>query len=182
MDHFTDLRSEMVIELEKAGIEIELQHHEVGTAGQAEIDVKFDTLLAMADKLMLFKYVIKNVAWAAGKTATFMPKPLFGENGSGMHTHMSLFKGGRNQFFDRRDEHHLSATAKAFIAGLLVHAREMSAVLAPWVNSYQRPAPGLIYSANMTKPLPIGVPFMKTHINRKRFDHVVLPHIPEAPN
>ena len=97
----------------------------------------------MADKTMTYRLVVKEVAAWHGYYATFMPKPLFGENGSGMHTHMSLFKGGRNQFFDAKDPNHLSTTAKAFIAGLLVHARELSAVLAQWVNSYKRLVPGL---------------------------------------
>jgi glutamine synthetase len=92
-DHFQDLRSEMILTMERLGIEIEVQHHEVATAGQAEIDMRFDTLLVMADKLMLYKYVVKNVARAAGYTATFMPKPLFQDNGSGMHCHQSLWRG-----------------------------------------------------------------------------------------
>ena len=96
----------------------------------------------MADKTMTYRIVVKEVAAWHGYYATFMPKPLFGENGSGMHTHMSLFKNGRNQFFDAKDPNHLSKTAKSFIAGLLVHAREMSAVLAQWVNSYKRLVPG----------------------------------------
>ena len=102
MDHLTDLRSEMVVELEKAGVEVELQHHEVGTAGQAEIDIRFGTLLETADKLMLFKYIVKSVARKYGKTATFMPKPVFADNGSGMHTHQSLWKAGEPLFFDEQ--------------------------------------------------------------------------------
>ena len=98
MDHFQDLRSEMILTLESMGIEIEVQHHEVGTAGQAEIDMRFDTLLAMADKLMLYKYVVKSVARNANYTATFMPKPLYGDNGSGMHVHSSLWSGGEPLF------------------------------------------------------------------------------------
>ena len=104
--------------------------------------MRYDDALAMADKTMTFRFVVKEVAAWHGYYATFMPKPLFGENGSGMHTHMSLFKGGRNQFFDAKDPNHLSPTAKAFIAGLLTHARELSAVLAQWVNSYKRLVPG----------------------------------------
>ncbi|MEY2431675.1 MAG: glutamine synthetase, partial [Acidimicrobiaceae bacterium] len=100
MDQYQDLRSEMILTMERLGIEVEIQHHEVGTAGQAEIDMRFDTLLRMADKLMLYKYVVKNVAWAAGKSATFMPKPIFQDNGSGMHCHQSLWKGGEPLFFD----------------------------------------------------------------------------------
>ena len=100
MDHFQDLRSEMLLVMEQVGIETEVQHHEVGTAGQAEIDMRFDTMLSMADKLMLFKYVVKNVALAHGRTATFMPKPIFEDNGSGMHVHQSLWRGGEPLFFD----------------------------------------------------------------------------------
>ena len=104
--------------------------------------MRYADALAMADNTMTYRLIVKEVAAWHGYYATFMPKPLFGENGSGMHTHMSLFKGGRNQFFDAKDPHHLSKTAKGFIAGLLVHAREMSAVLAQWVNSYKRLVPG----------------------------------------
>ncbi len=104
--------------------------------------MRYDDALAMADKTMTYRIIVKEVAAWHGYYATFMPKPLFGENGSGMHTHMSLFKGGRNQFFDPKDPNHLSPTAKAFIAGLLRHARELSAVLAQWVNSYKRLVPG----------------------------------------
>ena len=104
--------------------------------------MRYADALAMADHCMTYRLIVKEVAAWHGYYATFMPKPLFGENGSGMHTHMSLFKNGRNQFFDAKDPHHLSKTAKAFIAGLLVHAREMSAVLAQWVNSYKRLVPG----------------------------------------
>ena len=104
--------------------------------------MRYADALAMADHTITYRLIVKEVAAWHGFYATFMPKPLFGENGSGMHTHMSLFKGGRNQFFDAKDPHHLSTTAKAFIAGLLVHAREMSAVLAQWVNSYKRLVPG----------------------------------------
>src|ERR671919_761163 len=100
MDHYQDLRSEMVLTLMDLGIPIEVQHHEVGTAGQAEMDMRFSSLLAMADNVMNYKYVVKNVAWRAGKTATFMPKPVFDDNGSGMHVHQSLWKSGQNLFYD----------------------------------------------------------------------------------
>src|SRR3989442_12416210 len=99
MDHYQDLRSEMILTMENMGIEIEVQHHEVGTAGQAEIDMRFDTLLSMADKLMLYKYIVKSVARAHNKTATFMPKPIFMDNGSGMHCHQSLRKGAKARMF-----------------------------------------------------------------------------------
>jgi glutamine synthetase len=142
MDHFQDIRSEMVLTMERLGIEVEIHHHEVGTAGQAEIDMRYDTLLRMADKVMLYKYVVKNVARANGYTATFMPKPLYQDNGSGMHTHQSLFQGDTNAFYDADDQYHLSDVAKSFIAGQLKHARELSALFAPSVNSYKRLVPG----------------------------------------
>ena len=141
-DHYVDLRDEISTNLQNAGFELERGHHEVGTGGQAEINYKFNTLLSAADDLQLFKYIVKNTAWKAGKTATFMPKPLFGENGSGMHVHQSLFKDGENAFFDASDEYNLSSVARAYIAGLLKHAREICSVVAQWVNSYKRLVPG----------------------------------------
>ncbi|HUF02328.1 MAG TPA: glutamine synthetase family protein [Gaiellaceae bacterium] len=140
-DAATEMRNDTIAALESVGIPIEYHHHEVGPS-QHEIDMRYADALAMADHTVTYRLIVKEVATWHGYYATFMPKPLYGENGSGMHTHMSLFKGGRNQFFDRRDGYHLSKTAKAFIAGLLVHAREMSAVLAQWVNSYKRLVPG----------------------------------------
>jgi glutamine synthetase len=140
-DAATEMRNDTIAALEAVGIPIEYHHHEVGPS-QHEIDMRYADALAMADYTITYRLVVKEVAAWHGYYATFMPKPLFGENGSGMHTHMSLFKNGRNQFFDAKDPHHLSQTAKAFIAGLLVHAREMSAVLAQWVNSYKRLVPG----------------------------------------
>jgi glutamine synthetase len=140
-DAATEVRNDTIAALESVGIQIEYHHHEVGPS-QHEIDMRFDDALAMADKTLTYRLVVKEVAAWHGYYATFMPKPLFGENGSGMHTHMSLFRRGRNQFFDAKDPHHLSDTAKAFMAGLLVHAREMAAVLAQWVNSYKRLVPG----------------------------------------
>jgi glutamine synthetase len=119
MDHFQDLRSEMTLVLQSLGIEVEVQHHEVGTAGQAEIDVRFDTLLRMADNLMLFKYVVKSVARANGLSATFMPKPLFQDNGSGMHTHQSLWRGGEPLFYSETGYAGLSDLARLYIGGLL---------------------------------------------------------------
>ncbi len=122
MDHFQDLRSEMILTLERLGVEVEVQHHEVGTAGQAEIDMRFDTLLAMADKLMLYKYVVKNVARKNGLSATFMPKPIFQDNGSGMHVHQSLWNGDEPLFFDEVGYAGLSDMARWYIGGLLTHA------------------------------------------------------------
>ena len=149
MDHFTDLRSEMVVQLENAGIDVELQHHEVGTAGQAEIDIRFDTLLAMADKTMMFKYIVKNTALAAGKTVTFLPKPIFGDNGSGMHTHQSLWKGDEPLFFDENGYAQLSDTARYYIGGLLHHAPSVLAFSNPTTNSYRRLVPGYEAPVNL---------------------------------
>jgi glutamine synthetase len=149
MDHFQDLRSEMTLTLQSMGIEVEVQHHEVGTAGQAEIDVRFDTLLSMADKLMLFKYVIKNVARNAGYTATFMPKPLFQDNGSGMHTHQSLWKGGEPLFYGETGYAGLSDIGRWYIGGLLAHARAILAFAAPTTNSYKRLVPGYEAPVNL---------------------------------
>jgi len=149
MDHFQDLRSEMTLTLQNMGIEVEVQHHEVGTAGQAEIDVRFDTLLTMADKLMLFKYVIKSVARNAGYTATFMPKPLFQDNGSGMHTHQSLWKGGEPLFYAETGYAGLSDIGRWYIGGLLAHARAILAFAAPTTNSYKRLVPGYEAPVNL---------------------------------
>ncbi len=149
MDHFTDLRSEMVVQLENAGIDVELQHHEVGTAGQAEIDIRFDTLLAMADKTMMFKYIVKNTALAASKTVTFLPKPIFGDNGSGMHTHQSLWNGDEPLFFDENGYAQLSDTARYYIGGLLHHAPSVLAFSNPTTNSYRRLVPGYEAPVNL---------------------------------
>ena len=141
LDAATDLRYETIQALEAVGIPIEYHHHEVAPS-QHEIDMRYAPALEMADATMTYRLIVKEIAAKHGVYATFMPKPLFGENGSGMHTHMSLFKDGRNQFFDQDDEYHLSPAAKQFIAGLLRHARELSAVFAQWVNSYKRLVPG----------------------------------------
>ena len=124
------------------GIPIEYVHHEVGPS-QHEIDMRFAPALEMADHTLTYRLIVKEIATKDGFYATFMPKPIFGENGSGMHTHQSLFNEGRNSFFDADDEWHLSDAGKAFIAGQLRHAREISAVFAQWVNSYKRLVPGL---------------------------------------
>ncbi|MHB8438570.1 MAG: type I glutamate--ammonia ligase [Acidimicrobiales bacterium] len=147
-DSFQDLRSEMVLTMEKLGIEIEVQHHEVATAGQAEIDMRFDTLLRMADKLMLYKYIVKNVARAAGYTATFMPKPLFQDNGSGMHCHQSLWNTGQPLFFG--DGYGgLSDIGRWYVGGLIKHARSVLAFAAPGTNSYKRLVPGYEAPVNL---------------------------------
>jgi glutamine synthetase len=142
MDQYQDLRTDMMLNLQKVGITVEVQHHEVGTAGQAEIDIKYDTLLRCADNLMTFKYVIKNTAWNAGKTVTFMPKPLFGDNGSGMHCHQSLWRDGSNLFFDETGYAGLSDTARHYIGGILKHAPAILAFTNPTTNSYRRLVPG----------------------------------------
>jgi glutamine synthetase len=141
MDAAGELRQETVRALETMGIPIEYVHHEVGPS-QHEIDMRFADALAMADHTVTYRLIVKEIAKKAGYHATFMPKPIFGENGSGMHTHQSLFRNGRNAFFDSDDEWHLSDAGKAFIAGQLRHAREISAVFAQWVNSYKRLVPG----------------------------------------
>jgi glutamine synthetase len=149
MDHYQDLRNEMVVELENVGIEVELQHHEVGTAGQAEIDMRFDTLLSMADKLMLYKYVIKNVGRRHGKSITFMPKPVFQDNGSGMHCHQSLWANGEPLFYDEAGYAQLSDLARWYIGGLLAHAPAVLAFTNPTVNSYKRLVPGYEAPVNL---------------------------------
>ncbi len=141
LDAASELRQETVRALEGMGIPIEYVHHEVGPS-QHEIDMRFSDALAMADHTVTYRLIVKEIAKKAGYHATFMPKPIFGENGSGMHTHQSLFNEGRNAFFDGDDEWNLSAVGKAFIAGQLRHAREISAVFAQWVNSYKRLVPG----------------------------------------
>ena len=143
MDHYQDLRSEMAATLMELGIEIELHHHEVASGGQGEIGMKFNTLLAMADQLMTFKYVLKNVAWRHGKSLTFMPKPIFQDNGSGMHTHQSLWKGGEPLFFDEAGYAGLSDLARWYIGGLLHHAPSILAFAAPTTNSLQAAGAGL---------------------------------------
>jgi glutamine synthetase len=141
LDAAGELRQETVRALESMGIPIEYVHHEVGPS-QHEIDMRFAPALDMADHTMTYRLIVKEIAKKAGFHATFMPKPIFGENGSGMHTHQSLFTDGRNAFFDAEDKWHLSDVGKAFIAGQLHHAREISAVFAQWVNSYKRLVPG----------------------------------------
>ena len=130
VDKQADLRDDISLKLIEAGLILERAHHEVGTGGQAEINYRFDTMVHAADDILKFKYIVKNTAEQWGKVATFMPKPLFGDNGSGMHTHQSLFNEGRNAFFDGDDDWNLSVVGKAFIAGQLRHARELSAVFA----------------------------------------------------
>jgi glutamine synthetase len=148
MDHYQDLRAEMVETLIKSGLNIECHHHEVATAGQCEIDQRFDTMVKSADNMMLYKYVIKNVAYQYGKSVTFMPKPLFGDNGSGMHTHQSLWKGSK-PLFAGDGYAGLSQLALWYIGGLLKHARALAAIIAPTTNSYKRLVPGYEAPVNL---------------------------------
>src|SRR5689334_14743677 len=174
-DSLQDLRTEMMLNLIEAGIEVEMQHHEVGTAGQSEIDLKFDTLVSMADKLQKYKYIIKNTAFQNGYTVTFMPKPLFMDNGSGMHVHQSLWKGGQPLFFDERGYGGLSETAVYYIGGLLKHAPALLAFCAPTTNSYRRLVPGyeapinLIYSAR-NRSACVRIPMVSKSPKAKRIE------------
>lgn len=148
-DTLQDLRAEMVETLENLGVPIEALHHEVAAAGQNEIDFRFDTLLRTADKLLLYKYVIKNVARKYGKTATFMPKPLYGDNGSGMHTHQSLWKNEKPLFYDESGYAGISQMARYYIGGLLTHASSIMAIAASTTNSYKRLVPGFEAPVNL---------------------------------
>jgi glutamine synthetase len=177
-DHYVDLRDEMATNLQNAGFTLERGHHEVGTAGQAEINYKFGTLLAAADDVLLFKYIIKNTAWQAGKTVTFMPKPLFGDNGSGMHVHQSLWKDGKPLFHDESGYAGLSDLARHYIGGILHHAPSLLAFTNPTVNSYHRLVPGyeapvnLVYSAR-NRSACIRIPVTGTSPKAKRIEYRV---------
>ncbi len=173
-DTLTDLRSEMVLMMQKVGIEVETHHHEVATAGQCEIDMKFTTLTRMADQLMWYKYIVKNVAKKHGKTATFMPKPLFGDNGSGMHCHVSLWKGGKPLFAG--DQYAgLSEMALYFTGGILRHAKAVCAITNPGTNSYRRLTPGyeapvnLAYSAR-NRSASVRIPMYSSSPKAKRLE------------
>ncbi len=174
-DHFADLRDQISLALDAQGLQVERAHHEVGTAGQAEINYRFDSLARSADKLMLFKYIVKNVVWNAGKTATFMPKPLFGDNGSGMHVHQSLWKDGTPLFYDESGYGGLSNTARWYIGGLLHHAPSLLALTNPTVNSYHRLVPGyeapinLVYSAR-NRSACVRIPITGTNPKAKRIE------------
>ncbi|MFN3653261.1 MAG: type I glutamate--ammonia ligase [Armatimonadota bacterium] len=175
MDHYQDLRSEMVLTMKQVGMEVELHHHEVGTAGQSEIDLRFDTLVKMADTLMTYKYIIRNVARRAGKAVTFMPKPIFQDNGSGMHCHQSLWKGGKPLFFDESGYAGLSETAIYYIGGLLKHAPALLALTNPTTNSYRRLVPGyeapvnLIYSQR-NRSAAVRIPMYSNSPKAKRIE------------
>ena len=148
-DRLQDVRSKIVLALEAAGVRVEVHHHEVASAGQGEIDIRFATLTRTADNLMIYKYIVKNVARQHGLTATFMPKPMFADNGSGMHTHQSLWKGDVNIFFDEAGYAQLSETARYYIGGLLRHAPAVLAFAAPTTNSYRRLVPGYEAPVNL---------------------------------
>ena len=141
LDVASDLRRDTILTLESMGIQVEYSHHEVAPS-QHEIDLRYTNALSMADAAMTYRLTVKEIAMAHGVYATFMPKPVFGENGSGMHVHQSLFKGSNNAFFNEKDEYFLSDIGKSYIAGLLKHATELSSVVAQWVNSYKRLVPG----------------------------------------
>jgi glutamine synthetase len=148
-DTLHDLRTRMVLTLERLGIPCEFHHHEVASGGQCEIDLRYQTLTRMADQVMVYKYVVKNVARAAGKTATFMPKPIFGDNGSGMHTHQSLWLEGTPLMADKSGYAGLSQLARAYVGGLLAHAPALLAFCAPTTNSYRRLVPGYEAPVNL---------------------------------
>ncbi|MFQ5829352.1 MAG: type I glutamate--ammonia ligase [Candidatus Methylomirabilia bacterium] len=142
MDKFQDIRSDMVLALESVGVRVEVHHHEVGTAGQTEVDMRFTTLTKMADSVLWYKYCAKNTALRHGKTATFMPKPIFQDNGSGMHTHQSVWKNGKNIFYERGGYGDVSKTCLYYIGGILKHAPALCGLVAPTTNSYRRLVPG----------------------------------------
>jgi glutamine synthetase len=167
-DHYQDLRTEMVLRMQAIGMDVECHHHEVATAGQAEIDLRFNTLLNSADNMMKYKYIIKNVAAKAGKTVTFMPKPVFSDNGSGMHTHQSMWKKGK-PLFAGDGYAGLSQMALWYAGGLLKHARALSAIIAPGTNSYKRLVPG--YEA------PVNLAYSK----RNRSAAIRIPVYSESP-
>ncbi len=173
-DHFQDLRTDMVTQMMACGMNVECHHHEVATAGQCEIDLRFDTLLQSADNMMKYKYIIKSVAHQYGKTVTFMPKPIFGDNGSGMHTHQSLWQNG-NPLFAGDKYAGLSETALWYAGGLLKHARSISAFSAPTTNSYKRLVPGyeapvnLAYSSR-NRSAAVRIPMYSTSPKAKRLE------------
>ncbi|MCS6881245.1 MAG: type I glutamate--ammonia ligase [Oscillochloridaceae bacterium] len=174
-DTLQDIRSEMILKMMQIGIEIELHHHEVATAGQCEIDMRFDSLVNMADKLQKYKYIVRNVARAHGLTATFMPKPIFGDNGSGMHTHQSLWKDGEPLFFDEARYALLSEMAEYYIGGILHHAPALLAICAPTTNSYRRLVPGfeapinLVYSVR-NRSAAIRIPTYSSSPKSRRIE------------
>ena len=175
VDKHADLRDAICVELIKAGLQVERSHHEVGTGGQGEINYKFDTLVHAGDDILKFKYIVKNVADAYGKSATFMPKPLFGDNGSGMHTHQSLWKDGSPLFYDEAGYGSLSDTARWYIGGILKHANALAAFTNPSANSYHRLVKGfeapinLVYSAG-NRSAAVRIPITGTNPKAKRIE------------
>jgi glutamine synthetase len=175
LDTLADLRGRMTLTLERMGVEVEVHHHEVGGPGQAEIDLRFQPLVRMGDVMQLYKYVARNVARQAGKVATFMPKPVFEENGSGMHTHMSLWKNGETIMFDPDGYAKLSDAARHYVGGLLAHAPALLAFCAPTTNSYKRLVPGyeapvsLLYSQR-NRSAAVRVPVYFTTPKSKRVE------------
>jgi glutamine synthetase len=176
VDTLQDFRSECVLRLEDSGIECEVHHHEVATAGQCEIGMKYATLTKKADEVMMYKYILKNTAHEFGKTLTFMPKPLFGDNGTGMHVHQSLGKNGKNIFFDEKGYSLLSETAMYYIGGLLEHSPALLALTSPSTNSYRRLVPGyeapvnLVYSAR-NRSAAIRIPVYSKSPKTKRIEY-----------
>ncbi len=173
-DHYQDLRSEMVQTMQRCGLVVEAHHHEVATAGQAEIDLRYNTLLKSADSMMLYKYIIRNVANQYGKTATFMPKPIFADNGSGMHCHQSLWKNGQ-PLFAGDCYAGMSQLALYYIAGLLKHARALSALIAPTTNSYKRLVPGYEAPVNLAysrrnRSAAVRIPMYSSNPKAKRLE------------
>ena len=174
-DTLQDIRSELMLTLRKVGVPVEVHHHEVATAGQCEIDIRYGTLVKMCDHLLLYKYVIKNVARKYNMTATFMPKPIFKDNGSGMHVHQSLWKDSKNLFYDKKGYALLSDTAKYYIGGLLKHAHAILAFAAPTTNSYKRLVPGyeapvnLVYSKR-NRSAAVRIPMYSTSEKSKRIE------------
>ncbi|MGH3006390.1 MAG: type I glutamate--ammonia ligase [Gaiellaceae bacterium] len=174
-DTLHDLRTEIVLTLERVGIPCEFHHHEVASGGQCEVDLRYGTLTRMADGIMAYKYVVRNVARAGGKTVTFMPKPIFGDNGSGMHTHQSLWKEGTPLFADRSGYAGLSQLARAYVGGLLMHAPALLAFCAPTTNSYRRLVPGyeapvnLVYSKR-NRSAAIRIPMYSDSAKAKRIE------------
>ncbi|MER7116221.1 type I glutamate--ammonia ligase [Saccharomonospora azurea] len=175
VDHYADLRDDISRRLIESGFELERAHHEVGTAGQTEINYKFNTLLHAADDLQLFKYIVKNTAFAAGKTVTFMPKPLYNDNGSGMHCHQSLWKDGEPLFYDESGYAGLSDMARHYIGGILAHAPSLLAFTNPTVNSYHRLVPGyeapvsLVYSQR-NRSACVRIPITGSSAKAKRIE------------
>jgi glutamine synthetase len=174
-DSLQDLRSKIILKMMETGIPIEVHHHEVATAGQCEIDMRYNTMVKMGDQMQWYKYIVKNMCKKDGKVATFMPKPLFRDNGSGMHVHQSLWKDGVNMFFDKNGYALISQMAKYYIGGLLKHADALMAICAPTTNSYKRLVPGyeapvnLVYSAR-NRSASVRIPMYSSNPKTKRLE------------